>query len=318
VVISPLFFLRHATPVLPHYQLVALPALALVVGAATLLMPRRGWRIGVLGMTALLAVAWTTQVAGSLDRASAERPPQSALSSILRESQQAAAALHEHSSALFFTHGDDPAIDGEAAVFRVLLWEHPDARVINGQTALILPQMPAALMASLSPFQAWEEWVGAGLVNAVAEYPRRAPAPPFVADAYDGSRLPVGFAPVTAPPLQDGTLLEGWRVRRIGERLRISTLWSIAGQPLEGPLQQFHHLYAADDTGGPPLFVSDVALPARHWREGERVIVIADVLAAPPGRYMLIVGHYTLPDVTRVLTESGDQDHIRVGEFRWE
>src|SRR5690606_23668791 len=43
LLIAPLFFVRHSTPVFIHYQLTSLPALALMAGASTRLLARRWW-----------------------------------------------------------------------------------------------------------------------------------------------------------------------------------------------------------------------------------------------------------------------------------
>ncbi|MDX2139211.1 MAG: hypothetical protein SF123_14075 [Chloroflexota bacterium] len=322
LLVSPLFFLRHSTPVLPHYQLVALPAAALLVAAATRLLPQRAWRIGVTGAMLVLALLWTTQIVASLDRTAVERPPQSALSSIVNESRDAAAALPSDHAAVFFTHGDDPALSGEVAVFRTLLWEHPNARIVDGTTTLILPAEPATLMATLAPFQAWEELIASGLATDTRQYPRRLPAEPFVSVAYDGVSAPQGFTSIDRVALADGSMLEGWRVRRVGERLRISTLWHIDALPPETALQQFHHLYTtplSDDLPpqSAPGYVSDVPLSAHQWRVGDRVIVIADFFDVPPGIYQLVIGHYTLADGTRIAVIEGG-DSVVTGEFVWD
>jgi hypothetical protein len=335
---SPFFFLRHTTPVLPHYQLVALPALALLVGLATTLLDRRVWRWGVSMAVGALALAWTVQIATSLDRAAVERPPQSALSSILRESRDAAFAVSRDRPAVFYTHGDDPAISGEVAVFRVLLWDHPDARIVDGATTLILSGEASAQMSTLAPIQAWEELVDLGLVGDVREFPRRPPGEAFVmtmVDA-DGGRVEgVWDAWGTRDdtwvvPYNNGVLLEGIRARRVGERLRISSLWA-AGALTGAPAQAFHHLYRIGDVDDPlpavrdltpadqlstPDYGSDVSMGMRHWREGDQVIVMADFMDVPPGVYRLVIGQYTLPDGERVpLVDGGDSVSWA---FRWE
>jgi hypothetical protein len=312
---SPLFFLRHTTPVLPHYQLVALPAVALLAGWATTLLPHRVWRIGVTAAVALLATVWAAQIAASLNRAAIDRPPQSALSSILNESRDAAAGLPTDRAALFFTHGDDAAISGEVAVFGVLLWGHPDARILNGEATLILPDAPATLMTTLAPFQAWEELLVSGLVNDMREYPRRAPVLPFVSTDYDGITAPQGFTMITPVPLADGATLLGWRARQVGDRFRISTLWRIEDLPPPATLQQFHHLYRADSAV--PDFVTDVPLSVHQWRVGDTVIVMGDYMGVPAGGYRLVVGHYTLPDVARVSRMNSGDGAIELGEVEF-
>ncbi|MEO8392693.1 MAG: hypothetical protein ABI700_06855, partial [Chloroflexota bacterium] len=299
LIVSPLVFLRHSTPVLIHYQLVELPALALLIGASTLLFQRQGRRtLGVLMITVvMLAAVWSLDIQDTLADTSINRPPNSALSSILRESRDAAYGLQQ--PVLFFTHGDDPAIDGEAAVFKALLWTS-DYRILNGDALLILPPYPATLLATLAPFQAWEEIEASGLANAVQTYPRRIGADPFMATHYDGVSDPQGFTMITQIPFADGTTLIGWRVRRVGDRLRVSTLWQAEADAAPGTYQQFHHL--RDAWGGDALAVSDVPLSRSMWRVGDRVIVMADFFKIAPGttHLSLDIGHYTLPDLTRI------------------
>ncbi len=215
LIVSPLFFLRHGTPVLIHYQLVALPALAILVGASTLLFRARVWRLIVTTAVIALAAVWSAQIMLTLDDVAINRPPNSALSSILREARDVANAVAD--PVLFFTHGDDPVTDGEVAVFKTLLWTR-DHRILNGENLLILPPYPATLLATLAPFQAWEEIEASGLALDVQTYPRRVGAEPFVATRYDGVSDPQGFTSIEPIPFADGSTLIGWRVRRVGER----------------------------------------------------------------------------------------------------
>ncbi len=303
LVMSPLFFLRHSTPVLIHYQLVALPAVALIIGVGAVAFPlriRSGVRGGVVvGLVALTAL-WLTQIVQTLDYVSVNRPVNSALSSIIRESRTAAYSVE--TPILFFTHGDDPALDGEVAVFNALLWGR-DHRVINGTTLLILPPHPATIMMTLAPFQAWEELEAADLTGAYVEYPRRVGALPFIAARYDGVTPPAGFDLLDEPiPFADGTTLTGYRARYVGDRFRISTLWDVTADASPNTYQMFHHLRWNADGAGDPAAISDVALSRHTWRVGDRVIVMADYFDIPNTLMPITaeIGHYTLPDLVRV------------------
>ncbi len=315
LIMSPLFFLRHGTPVLIHYQLVALPALAILVGASVLLFRASVWRLIVTTAVIALAAVWSAQILLTLDYTSANRPPNSALSSILSESRDAANAAAD--PVLFFTHGDDPVSDGEVAVFKTLFWTRA-SRILNGENLLILPPYPATLLATLAPFQAWEEIDASGLTVDVQSYPRRAGAEPFVAARYDGVSDPQGFTAVEPIPFADGSTLIGWRVRRVGDRLRVSTLWRVEDDADPGVIyQQFHHLRDAAHAAGDPLAISDVALSRATWRVGDRVIVMADFFDVAPGTEALSldVGHYTLPDLTRISRTDSDDSLVHLGGF---
>lgn len=316
LVCSPLVFLRHSTPVLIHYQLIALPALALLAGTSTLLFQQRLWKIFVsLSMVALAAV-WTAQILQTLSYTSENRPPNSALSSILRESRDA--AYLPETPILFFTHGDDPVTDGEVAVFKTLLWERPH-RILNGNNVLVLPPYPATLLATLAPFQAWEEIEASGLAQEVQTYPRRVGAEPFIAARYNGVSTPEGFTLLDEPiPFADGTTLLGWRTRRVGPRLRVSTLWRVdAPNSTLGTVQQFHHLRDETTADGEPLAISDVGLSYGLLQTGDRVIVMADFFDIAPGTENLTVdvGHYRLSDMTRIALEDSGETLVRIGPF---
>ncbi|MBK8020566.1 MAG: hypothetical protein IPK19_03820 [Chloroflexi bacterium] len=306
LIASPLFFLRHSSPVLIHYQLVPFPAVAIAFGAALSLMRSHIWRLALGTAMAAAAAIWSVQIVTTLTRASIQRPPNSALSSILRESRTAARTAA--APVLFYTHGDNPALHGEAAVFKALLWDRPH-RILNGDVLLILPPYPATQMATLAPFQMWEELVDGGLANEPVEVPRRAGAEPFVAAAYDGVAELEGFTPVEPVTLADGTTLLGWKARYVGPRFRISTLWRVEGAAPSGEFQQFHHLRRADAPEEEPVAISDVPLSRTTWQIGDRVVVMADFFDIPPGQeWSVDVGHYTLGNLRRAprLDSSGD------------
>ncbi len=307
LIASPLLFLAHTSPVLPHYELVTLPASALIVGLSMTLIPRRIWQIGIGAAVMILAIVWSAQAAITLDTASRVRPVNSALSSILRESRDAALSAAESGDpVLFFTHGDDPLIDGEVTVFTTLLWTYPH-RVLNGDNLMILPPYPSVILSTLAPIQAWEEVVASGLAVDVREYPRRDGALPFMAIRYDGAADPQGFTPLDPVIFADGSQLEGWRVRWVGNRWRVSTLWRVTGDLPDEPIQQFTHLYrAGDNVNAAPYLGSDVALSVHTWEIGNRVIVMADFFDVPPGEgYTLAVGHYRLSDGARIPLQDG-------------
>lgn len=311
---GPLFFLRHSTPVYLHYFLTALPALALLAGAGVYAL--RGW-VG-RGLAALLAgvlvLVWSFQVGQGLALAGRVETP-GGLGTPLAYTRATAYALPADRPALFFTHGDDPLVDGEAAVFAALWWGR-DYRILPGESLLILPDEPAYLLATLRPFQAWEELEAAELAEPLLTFPRREGALPFVAVAYNGIDAPAGFTPLDEPlALADGTRLEGWKVRRVGPRLRISTLWQVQQTPPAGVYQQFHHLRTTETLQGAPWQIADVPLAAHRWQPGDRLIVMGDFFVESGGPFWVDVGHYTLPDVARIPAAEGGEGWIRLGPF---
>lgn len=312
LVAGPLFFLRHSTPVFIHYLLIALPALALLAGAALDLLPRRWWRGAVVAASVAVAAVWTVQLTGSLALAGRVETP-NGLGTPLSVLRNAAYGAPDDRPVIFFTHGDDPNVDGEAAIFEALWWGRPH-RIVSGDSLLILPDTPATLMATLAPFQAWEELTASSLAEGTHTFARREGALPYVAAAYDGVSEPAGFEAIEPVRFTDGARLEGWRVRRIGPRLRISTLWRVDAAPPDAVLQQFHHLRPADAADSPDFEGSDVALSVHDWQVGDRLVVMGDFFDVPPGDYVVDIGHYTLADLGRIPTTDGD-DVIRIGPF---
>ncbi|MBZ0303089.1 MAG: glycosyltransferase family 39 protein [Anaerolineae bacterium] len=337
---SPLFFMRHGTPVWVHYHLAALPALALLAGTGTQLgqvlrggtarqtspwatraspLPRGRadslYPLSLTVLTLLVALAWSAQLAQGFDRAGQVETP-NGLGTPLAATRRAAASVPEDLPVLFFTHGDNPAVDGEAAVFAALWWGR-DYRIVQGDSLLILPPYPADLMATLRPIQAWEEIDSAGLIQAAQTFPRRAGAEPFMATEYDGATNLAGFTLLDTPiALTDGVQLEGWKARRVGPRLRISTLWRVLELPTLGTIQQFHHLRTTETLdAAPPLDISDVPLSAHRWQIGDRLVVMGDFFVDEASSFWVDVGHYTLPDLQRIPRGDGGDGLIRLGPF---
>jgi hypothetical protein len=238
----------------------------------------------------------------------------------LGASRDAAYGIPGKEPILFFGHGDNPDLDGEPAVFSTLWWGRPN-RMINGEIALILPPEPAYLVATLPAIQAWEEIEAAGLAQDVLTFDRRAGELPFVATFYDGKQNPEGFTATDPIAFDDGTQLEAWRVRWVGPRLRVSTIWRITDSPDRTDYHQFHHLRTSEtlDSDSMPVMVADVPMSARNWQIGDRLIVMSDFFIdreAYSGQDLWVdVGHYTLTDMARRLRLDGEGDLVRLGPF---
>lgn len=312
LIVTPLLFLRHSVPVFIHYQLVALPAIALTAGAATRLIRRTWWSAAVTVLLVLVAAGWVTQIAGSLDL-TGRVATGAGIGTPLRITREVAHSVPPDQPILFFTHGDDPHLDGEAAVFSVLWWGR-DVRLVRGGSLLILPPQPAYLMATLPPIQAWEELDAAGLVADAQIIARRDGAgEPFIGMSYDGSQMLTGYTSLEPVRFADGSRLEAYRVRRVGERLRVSTVWHIESPPPgDAVFQQFHHLRTTETADGEPLLVADVPITVQRWRAGDVVVVMGDFFDVAAGDYWVDVGHYTLPTVERIPRLDGDGDFVRL------
>jgi hypothetical protein len=316
LVAAPLTFTYHSTPVFLHYLLPSLPAGALLLGWLAADTRPRLLRNLTLAVALVLAFVWTGSLSRSLAYAGTQHTP-NGLPEPLHTLRHVATSTDAKRPVLFFTHGDDPLTQGEPSIFRALWWERGgDARILDGRSLLVLPDDPATLLFTERAFQAWEEARESDLLTDAAQVPRRAGIAPFERVHYDGEALPAGFTLLDAPiPFASGAVLRGWRVYTIGPRTRVSTLWAAPGS-LDATTQQFHHLrpeVTTNDT--PPIFVSDVSVRGQTWREGDMVIVMADFFDLDPSTaYQLTVGHYTLPDLTRLQTADG-RDAVPLGTF---
>ncbi len=316
LIVSPLFFIRHSTPVFIHYQLASLPAIALIAGGSVLLVKQRWWPPLLAGVMLLTAILWSVQIGSSLAEAG-QVEHGGGLGTPLSITSQVANAVPDDLPVLFFTHGNDPDLDGEVAVFKTLWWGR-DHRIVQGESLLILPPYPAYLLATLAPFQAWEEIEAAGLAQTVDEFPRReGEGPGFIGTRYDGETSPDGFTLLDTPVLfSHGSQLEGWKARMVGPRLRISTLWQVIEAPTSGTYQQFHHLRTSETLEGEPFMVADVPVTAHNWRIGDQLIVMGDFFVDDYPEYWVDIGQYTLPDIQRVPLAAAEGDSYRLGPFR--
>ncbi len=313
------FFTRHSTPVFIHYLLAAMPALALMVGAAVTRWHGRWVRAALAVLLICVCGTAALWLGESITLGGRVETP-GGLGTPLGISRGVAQTVPDDRVALFFTHGGDPLRDGEAAVFAALWYTRPH-RIIGGDSLLLLPDAPATLVGTLEPFQAWEELVAAGLADDVQYYPRREGEGvlPFVMTAYDGQAAPQGFT-LLQPEVAfaDGTRLLGWKVRRVGDRLRLSTLWAADAPQAVGTMQQFHHLRDNATLDGDFRMGSDVPLQLHLWQVGDRAVVMADFAAgdvvALQGALWVGVGHYALESGARVTLTSGG-DHVRLGPF---
>lgn len=315
LLIAPLvLFTRHTTPVFIHYLLPTLPATALLAAW----MASRSWLRYIISVIVLImALGWTGQLIRAFPIARDQFTP-NGMAEPLGVLHHAANALPAEKPILFFTHGDDTATQGEPAIFAALWWGR-DARIIDGRTVFILPPYPATMIFTERPFQAWEEMRASELFVDLYEIPRRETVEPFQVTRYDGETIPAGFTLLDEPvSFAHGGKLHGWRTYTIGTRTRISTLWESSGSIGEN-VQQFHHLRTADTLDDAPLMVSDVSVRGHLWQPGDTVIVMADFVDLQPGvDYVVDVGHYTLPDVTRIAINGYNQDVMQLGKFSLE
>ena len=319
--VPPLLLMRHATPAYLHYQLAALPALCLGAGAlagagwwqvrqpgasAKLSWLRRVWGPAIILLA--LGVALVQAVAlGQAIQLVLQRSPPGGLGTPLYYPRAAVQALRAEADSLggaeiiVLAPGDDPAFLADAAIFEVLLWDTPH-RIVDGRySQLLVPggvDSRAILLSVLPDLTALDESRAAGLVTDERSLPRRVGEPPYITWGVAGA--PQGYQTVAPQTLANGAVLMGWRVRRVGDMLRLSTWWQLIEPLTAGDYHQFNHLYSAD--GQKKLEGQDRPLSANDWRSGDTFITWVDfALPKEPGTLWFDVGMYTWPSRERVL-----------------
>ncbi len=316
---APLIFTRHSTPAYHQYQLGALPALFLAAGAVAGLGRRRVWGAVSTLVALLVAVMQAVPLAKGLTVVATELTP-GGLGTPLMWPSFAARSLMDGQPIVVHAHGDSPEFFGDVAGFSVLLWDYPH-RIVDGRSVLLIPELGTAvssahLLATFADLPAWTELQACGLIGEARSFPRRKGEPPYVALTLEGEQEVSGFQRVTPLSLANGARLQGWRVRQVEGRMRVSTWWKLVGPLVPGDYHQFHHLHVE---GAEEPIVRDVPLSSQAWREGDTLITWADFEQLPTtGLFWVDVGMYTWPEVQRVpvLNRVGDPlAPIRLGPF---
>ncbi len=314
-VCMPLAFVVRTSPVNFYYMLPVLPLAAVMVGAGIGAL-RPLWARYMAGVLVVaLSSAWVLAQANHMQTAYRTHTP-NGINVPLWVTRGAAYAFPDE-RVIYHTHGDPITRSGQARIFQTFWYDMPQNRIINGAHLLILPPEPVVIMAELVHFQAWEEVQASGLLDGrdVIRFDARDGEPNMVAARYDGQLAPQGFQmlPDGGIAFEHGVTLEGWRVRYVGERLRVSTLWRVVDAMPNEVIQQFHHLYIAEQDSDAPFAVSDVALSVQTWQVGDRVIVMGDFFPEQDGVYAVAIGHYRLLDGVRYTYTDGDA--VRLPEF---
>ena len=302
---GPLLFLRSKTPVYIQYQLASLPALFLCAGAWVGWRRRRAWQRGWAFLLLLCGLAQAVLVARTLS-VIRDTYVRGGLGTPLLYPQAAANALVESGLPVVVeTSGAEPAYDGDAAVFEVLLWGHPH-RLVDARSALILPAGPAHLLFTYDTLPAWDVAQRLGVGGTPDSFPRRQGEPPYRAITLLGPQV-TGLTAITPVRLANGATLVGWRVQPLddGRRWRLITHWQIH-QPQEGSFQQFNHLYVAGKAEHEA--VHDVYTASRAWQDGDQLITWAEFDRPEATALYFHVGMYRYPELERVprLDHEGD------------
>ncbi len=321
-------FAYHSTPARLHYQLGALPAMALLIGTSiTFFMPnlatvsvkrhRVSWLFssGICLTIGLLACIWSIQLSQAFTQIQDKVAP-NGIGSLLKAPYQVVQAIPDDAPILVHTVSDDVTNRGEPATWAVLLWER-EHRVIDGWSVLILPPEPAYFLSEESSIPAWEELDAAGLITESRYFYPVEGMPSYYLTRYAATAAPQGFTALPTPiAFENGLTLVSWKARQMVDRLRLSTLYRIESLPAAGMYRQFTHLRdAATLTAEQPLLIADVPLSTHNWRIGDTLIVIADFFPSAPGEFWFDVGQYEAAQGQRFPRQDGQGDSLRLGTF---
>ena len=314
---APLFFYRSRTPVFIQYQLVSVPALFLFMGGAFGWAKRLSSSIKrpLIGIAVVIAAVQLTAIYHTLDSIQYELVD-GGMGTPLFYPQQAIETLKKAENPIVIhSVGNTPEFDGDAAVFRILLWDYPH-RLVDGRYALLIPDQPASLLATFDTVPAWQQLTGDSFSDQenATPLPRRSNEPPYQSFATTGSILDLSTWETADVTLENGATLQNWRMLELENgRIRLETYWRLGDQLGSGQIQQFNHLYT---TAMPdqPTHVSDASTSSSAWRAGDHLFTWAEFppLSAENELIRFDVGMYTWPDLQRspVLGRASDEDPL--------
>ena len=317
---APLVFLRSKTPVFPQYQLAVLPAFFVVAGSVTGLLKSRRGSLAVMALALAIAMVQAVPVARGVSVVAQQLTP-GGLGTPLARPRAAVQSLMDDRPVVVHAHGDVPEFFGDAAGFSVLLWDYPH-RIVDGRSALLIPDESSHLLATFADLPAWVELGASNVGEEMHTFPRREGEPPYVALTVEEAE-PGSFVPVEPLTLANGAQLKGWRVRLVDGHLRVTTYWKLLGPLSPASCHQFNHLYSAQriKEGEGPLAVHDVPLSSHAWQVGDTLVTWADFdRPAEAGPFWVDIGMYTWPDIQRSPVQDRPGDPlapIRLGPFEY-
>ncbi len=345
-----LFYVRHTTPVYPHYFILLYPVQFIIIGVfvvkaltwlsslADSLKPSplvhflTGKALPISLVALILGLAlWQGHLTETFYNFVDRNDTTGGHGVPVKYHVQAAESLKrlsEGAPALILSGGNNPAWDELPAVFDFLLQPQISPRFINYQEALVFPRADAIYLLSPgdTPAVSVLDEYAEGLINerislrggpdAFRFYRFDAESQiPTKASLADGYRF--GNTPAN---LDNDVEIWGYDVSgdvSPGGALRLALYWTVRAVP-EASYHFFNHLV---DDGGQRWGQRDgPGYPADQWREGDVVVSWFDISIAPdapPGEYWVLTGMYTYPEGVRVsvLDEHGRpvSDALRLG-----
>jgi 4-amino-4-deoxy-L-arabinose transferase-like glycosyltransferase len=304
LIVPVVFFVRHSTPVFPHYFIIVLPAGYMLAGVMVQslveISARRGLNetaagfamAGLVTVTALAqAAVWMALLffVGANDTRGGFGTPLETLLNAAQSAKQAMAA-RPAPEILVVGEGDDPAIHEFPAVMDVLLRD-TSHRFVDGNAAVLLPGGGAVVLMAPGDLRARAWYAGCATAGAcrpvsAGDSAPRGPGAPEIAIVELPAAVEVEIATPFPEPrlLANGVELLGWEARPVW-----TVIWRVGYLPPAADYHFFNHALGAQTDG--------VGYPSRYWRDGDRVISFFDLdSAGGPVR----VGMYEYPSITNV------------------
>jgi len=339
-----LFYIRHATPVYPHYFILLYPVQFIIIGLfvvrvldgvgflATKTSPLVRFLVDrilpvslvalILGL-ALWQVHLTQAFYDFVDRNDTTGGHGLPVKYYL-QAAESLKRLTEGSQVLILSEGDVPAWHETPAIFDFLLRPSSSLRYVDYQQAIVFPQANALYL--LAPgdnlaVSALDEFAQE-LINErinVRGGPTAFRFYRFDAGSLISIKASLGREDMPVA-LDNGVEILGYDVGgevNPGGTLRLALYWTVQAVP-EASYHFFNHL--VDDNGQRWGQKDGPGYPAGQWQEGDVAVSWFDISIppeTPPGEYWVLTGMYTYPQGVRasVLDERGQpvSDALRLG-----
>jgi len=342
-----LFYVRHATPVYPHYFILLYPVQFIIIGVfvvkvldgvgflATKIPPLARFLVGrvlpvslvalILGL-ALWQVHLTQAFYDFVDRNDTTGGHGLPVRYYLRAAESLK-RLTEGSQVLILSEGDVPAWHETPAIFDFLLRPSVGPRYIDYRQGVVFPQVDALYLLTPGDIPAVSvlDEFAQELVNERINV--RGGPTAFRFYRFDaGSLISIKASLVREDmpvALDNGVEILGYDVSgdiSPGGTLRLALYWTVRAVP-DASYHFFNHL--VDDNGQKWGQKDGPGYPAGQWQEGDVVVSWFDISIppeTPPGEYWVLTGMYTYPQGVRasVLDERGQpvSDALRFGPIK--
>jgi len=301
--VPPLFFVRHSTPVFPHYFIAIYPAQYIAAGVAFAVLVRRlrwaGWAS--LGASAaaqvwiwvaLLAFVSTRVTPGTFGIPLAMQLQAAELAQTMLDEELA-------SEVLVVGPGSFPDHDVRAAVQSVLLRSVP-TRFVNVNRSAVFPVAPSVVLLSHPSGKLAELYLVAA--TRIALVPLRAGEGALQVLVLPGEADPSPYFEFEPPHLlANGIELLGYDAPALNDDG--TATWQIywrTATPSEADYHFFNHLM--DGQGYRVSQADDAAFSARQWQAGGTVIsrFVLPWPADAEGPLTMRTGMYTYPDMQNI------------------